>query len=72
MSFHLTWEETRIWWSRVMSERLRSQIVTLKRGQHIKFRPRAFTEHGILMFSSILNSERCCFFPGDSPQPPQA
>ncbi|HEY45652.1 MAG TPA: ORF6N domain-containing protein [Anaerolineae bacterium] len=37
---------------------LRSQIVTLKRGQHIKYRPYAFTEHGILMLSSVLNSER--------------
>jgi len=41
-----------------MEARLRSQIVTLERGQHIKYRPYAFTEHGILMLSSILNSER--------------
>ena len=32
--------------------------MTLKRGQHIKYRPYAFTEHGILMLSSVLNSER--------------
>jgi hypothetical protein len=32
--------------------------VTLKRGQHIKYRPYAFTEHGILMLSSVLSSER--------------
>jgi phage regulator Rha-like protein len=32
--------------------------VTLKRGQHLKYRPYAFTEHGILMLSSVLNSER--------------
>ncbi len=40
--------------------RLRSQNVTLKqgRGQHIKYRPYAFTEHGILMLSSVLKSER--------------
>ena len=37
---------------------LRSQTVTLKRGQHIKYRPYAFTEHGMLMLSSILSSER--------------
>jgi hypothetical protein len=37
---------------------LRSQFVTLKRGQHLKYRPYAFTEHGILMLSSVLNSER--------------
>jgi hypothetical protein len=39
-------------------ERLRSQNVTLKRGQHSKYLPYAFTEHGILMLSSVLNSER--------------
>lgn len=38
--------------------RLRSQNVTLKRGQHPKYLPYAFTEHGILMLSSVLNSER--------------
>ena len=38
--------------------RSRSQSVTLKRGQNIKYRPYAFTEHGILMLSSVLNSER--------------
>jgi hypothetical protein len=38
--------------------RLRSQIVTLKKGQHVKYLPYAFTEHGILMLSSVLNSER--------------
>jgi phage regulator Rha-like protein len=32
--------------------------VTLKRGQHSKYPPYAFTEHGILMLSSILKSER--------------
>ena len=39
-------------------ETLRSQNVTLKRGQHSKYPPYAFTEHGILMLSSILRSER--------------
>ena len=38
--------------------RLRSQNVTLKRGQHAKYLPYAFTEHGILMLSSVLKSER--------------
>lgn len=38
--------------------RLRSQIVTLKKGQHVKYLPYVFTEHGILMLSSVLNSER--------------
>ena len=32
--------------------------MTLKRGQHSKYAPFAFTEHGVLMLSSVLNSER--------------
>jgi hypothetical protein len=47
--FQLTTEETKS---------LRSQSVTLKRGQHLKYLPYAFTEHGILMLSSVLNSGR--------------
>ena len=39
-------------------ERLRSQNVTLKRGQHAKYLPYAFTEHGLLMLSSVLKSDR--------------
>ncbi len=41
-------------------ESLRSQIATLKgaRGQHRKYLPYAFTEHGVAMLSSVLNSER--------------
>jgi hypothetical protein len=37
---------------------LRSQNVTLKRGQHLKYPPLAFTELGIAMLSSVLNTER--------------
>ena len=39
---------------------LRSQIVTLKkgRGQHRKYSPYVFTEQGVAMLSSVLNSER--------------
>lgn len=37
---------------------LRSQIGTLEKGQHSKYLPYAFMEHGILMLSSVLNSER--------------
>jgi len=37
---------------------LRSQIVTLKRGQHLKYLPHAFTEQGVAMLSSVLNSKR--------------
>jgi hypothetical protein len=56
--FQLTMDEARAWWSELEPTRLRSQSVTLKRGQHLKYRPYAFTEHGILMLSSILSSER--------------
>jgi len=34
--------------------RLRSQNATLKRGQHRKYPPYAFTEHGALMAANIL------------------
>ncbi|MDZ7760793.1 MAG: ORF6N domain-containing protein [Desulfovermiculus sp.] len=47
--FELTLEEDRD---------LRSQNVTLKRGQHTKYPPMAFTEQGVAMLSSVLNSER--------------
>ena len=49
--FQLTWEE---------AERLnpRSQIVTLESGQNIKYLPYAFTEQGVAMLSSVLNSEK--------------
>ena len=42
------------------NEALRSQIATLKkgRGEHRKYMPRAFTEHGALMAASILNSPK--------------
>jgi hypothetical protein len=49
----LTWEE---------AERSRSQIVILNgtgaRGRNIKYRPYAFTEQGVAMLSSVLNSNR--------------
>jgi hypothetical protein len=35
---------------------LRSQIATLKRGEHRKYLPHVFTEYGVVMLSSILNS----------------
>ncbi len=49
--FQLTQEE---------DKSLRSQFVTLKkgRGQHPKYLPYAFTEQGVAMLSSVLNSER--------------
>lgn len=38
--------------------RSRSQFVTLKRGENIKYLPYAFTEQGIAMLSSVLRSPR--------------
>lgn len=38
--------------------RLRSQIVTLQRGQHFKYLPYAFTEHGLLMAANVLNGKQ--------------
>ena len=37
---------------------LRSQFGTLKRGTHSKYLPMAFTEQGVAMLSSVLNSDR--------------
>lgn len=37
---------------------LRCQIGTLKRGQHSKYLPLCFTEQGVAMLSSVLNSSR--------------
>src|SRR6185436_10277788 len=55
--FQLTKTETEHW---QLIKRSRSQIVTLKkrRGTHIKYRPYAFTEPGILMLSSVLKSDQ--------------
>ena len=47
--FQLTKEEYRS---------LRSQFGTLKRGAHSKYPPMAFTEQGVAMLSSVLNSDR--------------
>jgi len=47
--FELTLEEEKA---------LRSQIVTLKRGQHSKYLSFAFTEQGVAMLSSVINSDR--------------
>jgi hypothetical protein len=47
--FQLTPDENRL---------LRSQFVTLKRGEHSKYLPYVFTEQGVAMLSSVLNSPR--------------
>ncbi|MFH0820539.1 MAG: ORF6N domain-containing protein [Candidatus Peregrinibacteria bacterium] len=53
--FQLSWGE---------AQRLRSQFVTLDekqpagRGRYSKYRPYAFTEHGVVMLANVLRSER--------------
>ncbi len=37
---------------------LRSHFVTLKRGEHSKYLPHAFSEGGVAMLSGVLNTER--------------
>ena len=49
--FQLTGDEA-------LSVASRSQFVTLKRGQNIKYLPYAFTEQGVAMLSSVLRSPR--------------
>ena len=47
--FQLTWNEATF---------SRSQFVTLKHGQNIKYLPYAFTEQGVAMLSGILRSKK--------------
>jgi len=52
--FKLNKQETKIW----QSGYLRSQIVILRHGEHIKYAPTVFTEQGVSMLSSVLNSKQ--------------
>jgi len=71
--FKLTLKEAEELIFHLDADRSRSQIVTLKdaeadflsvsrqklkRGKHMKYLPYVFTEHGVLMLSSVLNSKR--------------
>jgi hypothetical protein len=51
--FRLNKEETNTW----QGVYLRSQIVTLEQGKHIKHSPYVFTEQGVSMLSSVLKSD---------------
>jgi phage regulator Rha-like protein len=55
--FQLNEKEAEIF-SKYHLDSSRSQIVTLKRGQNIKYLPYVFTEQGVAMLSSVLKSER--------------
>ena len=65
--FQLTWDELSLLKSQSaisngpQASSSRSQIVILKRGQHMKYRPYAFAARDILMLPSVLISEgeRC-------------
>ena len=54
--FQLTKEEISLF--QIGTSNSRSQFATLKQGQNIKYLPYAFTEQGVAMLSSVLNSER--------------
>lgn len=54
--FKLTPSETKSVTAHVLG--LRSQIVTLEQGRHLKYPPSAFTEEGVAMLSSVLKSKR--------------
>ena len=47
--YRLTWQE---------AADSRSQFVTLKQGQNIKYLPYVFTQEGVAMLSSVVNSKR--------------
>jgi len=56
--FEMTKEEAETLLKSQMPAPSRSQFATLNRGQNIKFLPFVFTEHGVLMLSSVLRSEQ--------------
>jgi hypothetical protein len=56
--FELTKDEAEMLLKSQIPTPSRSQFATLKRGQNIKYLPFAFTEHGVLMLSSVLRSEQ--------------
>ena len=49
--FQLTWKEA-------ICLASRSQIAILKKGHNLKYRPYVFSEQGVAMLSSVLNSDR--------------
>ena len=49
--FQLTWTEA-------IRSASRSQNAILKKGQNVKYLPYVFTEQGVAMLSSVLNSDR--------------
>ncbi len=56
--FQLTNEEIKNSGFQFVTSGSRSHFATLKQGKNIKYLPHAFTEQGVAMLSSVLNSER--------------
>jgi hypothetical protein len=56
--YQLTWQEVTTSRSQFVTLNSRCQSGTLKKGQNIKYLPYVFTEQGVAMLSSVLNSER--------------
>jgi len=56
--FQLSREEVKFSRSQNVILNSRPQFATLKQGGNIKYLPYVFTEHGVAMLSSVLNSER--------------
>jgi len=56
--YQLTKQEVANLRSQFATSSSRSQFVTLKQGQNIKYLPYVFTQEGVAMLSGILNSER--------------
>jgi phage regulator Rha-like protein len=56
--FQLSWDEAQFSRSQNVTLTLRSQNATLNHGKNIKYLPYVFTEQGVAMLSSVLNSER--------------
>ncbi|MBI2438488.1 MAG: ORF6N domain-containing protein [Lentisphaerae bacterium] len=60
-AFQLTLQEIENLKSQIATgsdQRSRSQFATLKRGHNIKYLPYAFTEHGVIMAATVLNSSK--------------
>ena len=57
--FQLTLEESLMFQFGISSSR--SQFATLRQGKNIKYLPHVFTEQGVAMLSSVLNSKRAIY-----------
>ncbi len=56
--FKLSWEEVEFSRSQIVTLNSGPQFTALKQGQNIKYLPYVFTEQGVAMLSSVLNSEK--------------